>query len=75
MKQNVSLALIHMWFILGGNERKTYFQSLCSMSVKTFLLRLTFKLSYAVLSEASLFHSCGDSSVNEKRDGSQSIQS
>lgn len=56
MKQNVSLALIQMWFILGGNERKTYFQSLCSLSVKSFLFRLTFKLSHAVLSEASLFH-------------------
>lgn len=41
MKQNVSLALIYIWFILGGNERKTYFQSLCSMSVKSFLFQLT----------------------------------
>lgn len=54
--KNVNLALIHTWFRLGGNERKTYFQSWCSVSVKSFLFQLTFKLSYGLLSEAFLSH-------------------
>lgn len=54
--KNVNLALIHTWFRLGGNERKAYFQRLCSMSIKSFLFQLTFKLSYGLLSEALRFH-------------------